>query len=241
MDDRIELDDLDAVLLDVGGVFHLPDHDRVADALARLGVVADRDTLDRAHYEGVRALDEMRDAESNVWHAYNRAYARASGVPDHRLDEATETLLDEFGRGGAWIRVIAGSRDALQSIAALGLGLAVVSNADGTVEEQLRVDGICQVGPGAGIPIGYVADSSVVGVSKPDPEIFHVALEALGVVPERAIHVGDTPAADVVGARAAGVRPVLVDPYDLHPEADCTRVASLGALANLLTAGRPTG
>ncbi len=52
--------------------------------------------------------------------------------------------------------------------------------------------------------------------------------------PERAVHIGDTPAADVAGARAAGIRPVLVDPYDLHPDADCVRVRSLAEFVELL-------
>jgi putative hydrolase of the HAD superfamily len=226
--------DVDAVLLDVGGVFHLPDHDRVASALARLGLDTDRERLDRAHFEGVAALEDFRDGDTSVWHAYNRAFAHVAGVPDDRLDDATAELLAEFGRGGAWVRVIPGSADALRGLADLGLALGIVSNADGTVEAQLRDDGICQVGPGAGVQVGTVIDSGVVGVSKPDPAIFLLALARLGVEPARAVHVGDTPAADVEGARAAGVRPVLVDPFDLHPEAGCTRVPSLAGLVDLL-------
>ncbi len=230
----LALADVDAVLLDVGGVFHLPAHHRVAAALARVDTETDPAVLDRAHYEGVAALDSFRDGDTSVWHAYNRAFAHVAGVPHHRLDDATAELLAEFGRGGAWVRIIPGSADALRALADLGLALAVVSNADGTVEAQLAADGICQVGDGPGVPVGAVLDSGAVGVSKPDPAIFRLALDRLGVEPERAIHVGDTPAADVDGARAAGVRPVLIDPFDLHPDADCTRVTSLAALAELL-------
>jgi putative hydrolase of the HAD superfamily len=233
------MDDVDAVLLDLGGVFYLPDHDRMRSALARLDVVADPDDLDRAHYAGIAALGNPaivghHGDGSNLWHAYNRAYASVCGVPHDRLDEGTETLLAEFGRGDVWTRRIPGARDALRALSARGLRLAVVSNADGTVEEQLRLDGTCQVGPGAGVEVWAVLDSGVVGISKPDPAIFHLALEALDVPPERAIHVGDTPAADVAGALAAGVRPVLVDPYDLHVDAPCPRVAGLAGVIELL-------
>ena len=72
------------------------------------------------------------------------------------------------------------------------------------------------------------------GVEKPDPAIFRHALDALGVDPARAVHVGDTPAADVAGAIAAGARPVLVDPYDLHAGVGCTKVTSLAAVVELL-------
>jgi putative hydrolase of the HAD superfamily len=233
------MDDVDAVLLDLGGVFYLPDHDRMAGALARLDVHVDPDDLDRAHYAGIAALgDQPRIGHhgdgTSLWHAYNRAYASVCGVPADRLDEGTETLLAEFGRGDVWTRQIPGARDALRALSALDLKLAVVSNADGTVEEQLRLDGTCQVGPGPGVEVDAVLDSGVVGISKPDPAIFRLALEALDVAPARAIHVGDTPAADVAGALAAGVRPVLVDPYDLHLGAPCPRVATLAGVVELL-------
>ena len=56
-----------------------------------------------------------------------------------------------------------------------------------------------------------VAASAVVGAGKPDPAIFHHALDALGVAPGEALHCGDLPAYDCAGAAAAGVRAVLID------------------------------
>ncbi len=230
---------VEGVLLDVGGVFHLPDHERMLAALRRVDITADPDDLDRAHYAGIAALGDPtvighHGDGTSIWHQYNRAYASVCGVPQPRLDEATETLLAEFGRGGVWTRQIPGARDALQALADQGLRLGIVSNADGTVEDQLRADGICQVGPGAGVEVQVVVDSGIVGVAKPDPAIFHLALEHLGIEPGAAIHVGDTPAADVAGALAAGVRPILLDPYDLHGDAECTRVATLWNVVELL-------
>jgi len=226
-----------AVFLDLGGVFYLPDHDRMVAALARLELAIERDRLDEAHYHGVAALEEFRDGDRSIWHAYNRAYARVCGVPPDDVDAAMAVLLEEFERGGVWTRVIPGSREALRDLVALGFRIAVVSNADGTVEAQLRDDVICQVGPGPGVPVELILDSAVVGVSKPDPAIFGLALDALGVDPRDAVHVGDTPAADVEGARAAGVTPILVDPYDLHRDVDCRRVRALSEVVPLLRAG----
>jgi putative hydrolase of the HAD superfamily len=224
--------------LDLGGVFYLPEHDRVRDALARLELAVPADRLDEAHYRGVAALEQFRDGDTSIWHAYNRAYAQMCGVHDDDVDRAVAVLLEEFGRGGIWTRIIPGARDALAELRDLGFGLAVVSNADGTVEEQLRHDEICQVGPGPGVEVDAVLDSAVVGIAKPDPGIFRLALDTLGVAADETIHVGDTPAADVAGARAAGVAPVLVDPFDLHPEADCVRVAALDEVPGLLRAWR---
>jgi putative hydrolase of the HAD superfamily len=224
------------VFLDLGGVFYLPDHERMVAALARLELVIEPDRLDEAHYHGVAALEEFRDDDRSIWHAYNRAYARVCGVAPNEVDAAMAVLLEEFERGGVWTRVIPGSREALQELAALGVGLAVVSNADGTVEDQLRDDVICQVGPGPGVPVELILDSAVVGISKPDPAIFGLALDALDVEPGDCIHVGDTPAADVAGARAAGVTPILVDPYNLHRDVGCQRVGSLADVASMLHA-----
>ena len=80
-----------------------------------------------------------------------------------------------------------------------------------------------------------IIDSGAVGVAKPDPRIFEMALTLAGTTAERAIHVGDAYQYDVLGARAAGIDPVLVDPYGLHANADCQRVASLVEVADLLT------
>ena len=231
---------IDAVCIDLGGVVYLPDHARMLAALARLGVAAEPEALDRAHYAGVAATDDFT-SDHSVWHAYNLAYARVHGVPDEHLDDARAILLEEFERGDVWVREIDGVRKALCALADLGVRLAVVSNADGTVEQQLRDDGIGQVGPGDGVEFAAVLDSRVVGVHKPDPAIFRLALDALGAAPEHTLHIGDTPAADVEGARAAGIHPVLVDPFDHHADLDCVRVRHLDDLVTLLSSMPPHG
>jgi putative hydrolase of the HAD superfamily len=230
---------IDAVLLDVGGVFILPDHGRIGSALERAGVTADPNDLDRAHYLGVANLDHFVEGDREIWQAYNRAYARACGADDEHIADAVESLLNEFTVAEVWTRIVPGAGDALRRIVELGVRTAIVSNADGTVEEQLRSDGICQVGPGRGVPVDAVLDSTVVGVAKPDPKIFEIALDRIGVGADRAIHVGDTPAADIAGARAAGIRPVLVDPYDFHEHLDVERVRSLADVVDLVDGTRP--
>jgi putative hydrolase of the HAD superfamily len=71
---------------------------------------------------------------------------------------------------------------------------------------------------------------------KPDPRIFHLALDAMGIAAGDAWYVGDMPGIDVVGARAAGLHPVLMDPYQLHLDADFDRVSSLTELAEIVSA-----
>ena len=88
--------------------------------------------------------------------------------------------------------------------------------------------------PGAGVEVECIIDSGVVGVAKPDPRIFHIALDAMGVAATDAWYVGDMPAFDVTGARNAGLRPFLMDPDQLHLDADYDRVGSLAELASLV-------
>lgn len=77
-----------------------------------------------------------------------------------------------------------------------------------------------------------------VGALKPDPLIFHKAIEGTGLAPEQVIYVGDDPGLDVVGAQAAGMVPVWIDrgtvpwPSDLPPARYTVR--SLVELATVL-------
>jgi putative hydrolase of the HAD superfamily len=230
---------IEAVLVDVGGVLVLPDHDRMVGAFERAGVHVDRDRLDRAHYAGVAALTEFKEGDREIWATYNRAYARACDAPADALEDVVEHLLNEFATGEVWGRIVHGSVDALRRLGALGVRLAIVSNADGNAEQRLADDAVCQVGPGHGATVGAIFDSTVIGIAKPDPRIFEMALEALAVPATHAVHVGDTPGADVDGARAAGVRPVLVDPYDFHSDLEVERVSSLVDVVELVRTRQP--
>ena len=232
--------DVDAVFLDVGGVFHLPSHSLIGEALRRVGVEPpDADVLDRAHYAGAKALETWPtgDVVAGIWAAYERAYALECGVPDDRLDDAIAELDLAFAQKGVWSQLAPGSLDGLRALADTGVTLAIVSNSDGTLEGRLRDEGICQVGPGKGVPMTIVIDSDVVGVAKPDPAIFHLALEACGVTPDRVLHVGDTVGADVEGALAAGVRPVHLDPYGFCGDDSHPHVQAVGAVAAALRGG----
>jgi len=86
---------------------------------------------------------------------------------------------------------------------------------------------------GAGVPVGVIVDSAVVGVAKPDPAIFRIALDALGVPASGTVlFVGDSLRYDVAGAIAAGLQPVHFDPYGYCPAPDGHRhVSSLLGLA----------
>src|SRR4029453_301725 len=123
---------IEAVLVDVGGVLVLPDHDHMVGAFERAGVRVDRDRLDRAHYAGVAALTEFKEGDREIWATYNRAYARACDAPADALEDVVEHLLNEFATGEVWSRIVHGSVDALRALGALGVALRIGAYAAGT-------------------------------------------------------------------------------------------------------------
>ena len=229
-----------AVLLDSGGIFLLPQARRIVAAFRRAEVEVDPGVLHDAHYRAAQEFGTELDVDadwSGSWKRYLSAYVDACAVGDAERNEVHRHLDSEFADAALWLDVIPGAADGLRALAATGVILGVVSNADGVMAQRLDDLGMLQVGAGAGVEVACVIDSGAVGVMKPDPRIFAIALEAIDVKPEDAWYVGDMPAFDVVGARRAGLRPFLMDPLGLHHAADYDRIGSLSDLADQVTAG----
>jgi putative hydrolase of the HAD superfamily len=66
------------------------------------------------------------------------------------------------------------------------------------------------------------------------PRFFQIVLERAGGRPETAVHVGDLFYVDVMGARNAGIRPLLLDPHGLYRDFDAPRIESLPELVSLV-------
>jgi HAD superfamily hydrolase (TIGR01509 family) len=115
----------------------------------------------------------------------------------------------------------------LDELRVRGYRLAVLSNNSPIIEHQLRALGIAD-------RFEAVTSSEEAGVAKPDPRIFALACERMGVVPGAAVHVGDRLRADALASRSAGLRPVLLDPAGHHPDAGVITVASLPGLFDIL-------
>ncbi len=223
----------DAVLFDAGGVLVLPDPTVLAPLLSAYGGSTEIGDHRRAHYAGMAAKSRAAASESD-WDSYNLAYVTAVGV-DAELRLLAASLLDRTRTAELWRWPIPESVAALRELERLGVPMSVVSNASGQIEWVLAHMGICQRGPGAGVEMRTIVDSHVVGVAKPNPAIFGFALEHhRETTPERVLYVGDSVVMDVGGANAAGLHPVLVDPYDDHIGADFMRIASLAELPALL-------
>ena len=115
----------------------------------------------------------------------------------------------------------------------------MVSNADGTIEARLRGEWACfKSVSGPGTSVACVIDSGVVGHEKPDPRIFEPALEAIGPQQGATWYIGDTPAFDIVGARRAGLEPILMDPFGINADYGVATVRSLAEVAELVRSTR---
>jgi putative hydrolase of the HAD superfamily len=144
---------------------------------------------------------ERRDRERAWWYAVVRGALGAT--TGDGLEAACGELFEHYADPGAW-RVFPEVPRVLEALRAGGVLLAVVSNFDGRLVPLLGALGISQ-------RIDVVVHSSEAGSAKPDPAIFLEAVSRLRVSPADALHVGDDPAADVAGARRAGLAAALVD------------------------------
>jgi len=150
-----------------------------------------------------------------------------SGIP---FDAWFETLYRRFGSPDVW-RFYDDVETVLRDLKSRGLKIGVVSNWD----TRLKA-----ISDGLGLTplVDFIVISAEVGVRKPDPGIFRMALDRAGVRPDEAIHVGDLLEEDVEGARRAGVRAVLIDRKKRitagGPPADVRVVNSLAELRELL-------
>ena len=115
---------------------------------------------------------------------------------------------------GLWTEADPEAAAALRRVKAAGLGAGVISNSNGRAGAILRAAGL-------GAELDFVIDSGIVGVEKPDPRIFALALEAARAAAGEAVYVGDLYSVDVLGARAAGLDAILIDPRGYGGPRDC--------------------
>lgn len=199
--------ELDAVTLDAfGTLVELDDPvSRLREALARHRVDRSDEEVERGFHAEVDYYvprsHEGRDDES-----LRDLRARCAGVflegAGADLDPAA--FADDFV-GALRFVPVAGAVDAVRALRRRGLALAVVSNWDIGLAEHL---------PAAGLDgFGAIVTSAEAGAPKPDPRLWTLALERLGVEPGRALHVGDRDD-DAAGAAAAGMR------FELAPLAE---------------------
>ncbi len=238
----------DWVFFDAGNTLIGLNYGLVVQALERLGFSIDEASLRAKEEPARRDLDAAILArwragrvprtgwvEGEVWRRYWRQVLEACGAPASRAEALVDAVLEVTRPASSWDRVDPATPGLLDELTARGHRLGVISNSNGTLTAQLGRLGLQE-------RFEVIVDSFEVGVEKPHPDIFHLALRrAGGVRAERALHVGDVYAIDVLGAAAAGVAPVLFDPHfkaatppRLDGIPDCPRVGSLADLLGLV-------
>ena len=230
---------LETVFLDAGGVLIYPNWWRISDALAAQGVSVSPDALSKADPIARRELDDRRviggttDA-SRGWLFFDLILKHAGIDRSDGTGAALAELHTYHTASNLWEYIPPDVVPALERLRARGLRLVVVSNANGTLRAHMdRLDMTRR--------FDCILDSADEGVEKPDPRFFEIALERSGASRDTTIHVGDLYHVDVVGARNANLRGVLLDEANLRPDADCPRVQSLAELRARITAGEFDG
>lgn len=213
-----------AILFDAGGTLVTMQPDRFGDLIEPIvGARPKPETMLAAHYRTMHAVEENQHVlqQPEWWRWWIEQYLINAGL------DAKPAAVDALaGTHGMWREPLAGAREGVAELVEACYRVAVVSNAEGRVAADLAAAGFDGM-------FETIVDSTLVGVSKPDPAIFGFALEALDVEPGDAWYVGDSLIFDQAGAANAGLGGfVLVDPYELRPYE--RRVGSIKDLPALL-------
>jgi putative hydrolase of the HAD superfamily len=224
---------IDTVFLDAGGVLVFPNWTRVAEALARHGVEAEARALAEGEPHAKHEMDvapgvaAARSDHQRGWVYFNLVLAHAGVQQSAATDAALRDLQAYHEHYNLWEFVPDDVPPALDALRAMGLRLVVVSNANGKLRALFDRIGLTP-------RVDLLFDSHEEGVEKPDPRLFQIALARAGARADHTVHIGDLYHIDVVGARAAGLRAVLLDTAGLYPNADCPRIRALGELVGLI-------
>jgi putative hydrolase of the HAD superfamily len=157
----------------------------------------------------------LRDAPAEATEACVRAVVRAfDGAASYALYPDVVPVLEALRTQGLTLGIISD----------WGIGLGLI----------LRHHDLVQY-------FDFAVISAAVRLAKPDPALFETALRRANTIPDYALHVGDAYLLDVLGARAAGITPVLLDRKHQHDEGnlDCLVVPDLYGVLDLLEVPRP--
>jgi len=171
--------------------------------------------LDPQRYDEARAaaLETLQrhpalSHDEEIWIAFTERIVRGMGGDA----EAARTVAEELTR--AWERhdnfeLYEDVLPVFEALQAHGVLLGLVSNSGRDIDEFVAHHAL---------PVDAAVTSASHGKVKPDPSIFRAVLDRLGVAPDEAAMVGDSPADDIDGARALGMRAFLVDREDRYPD-----------------------
>src|SRR5262245_21285426 len=216
------------VLFDAGGTLVHLDYAFLHKELRQAGITLSRRAIRRAEYAARAEIDRrmhrlVADTDEARRRPYFAVLLEQLGVEATTISRLIERFDAAHAQANLWRVMLPSTPRILQELRERGLTLGVVSNADGRITTILRQCGIEQF-------FQVVIDSHVVGVEKPDPRIFQLALAQPQARAEQAIFVGDIYAIDVLGAERAGIRPLLLDVLGCYAGVHCEKIRHLREL-----------
>lgn len=234
---------LRAVFFDAGNTLLRMNYEAIAERLRACGVRRRARDVQRAEWQARVRLDAAlgppgparpSTESGGTSDLYSRLMLEELGVADQAVLDSMAAWRQAYNPPvGLWNTAQPRAAEALRRVRAAGLSAAVISNSNGSVRMILSALGL-------GAYLDFVLDSSEVGVEKPDPRIFQLALTRAGLGPEQAVYVGDLYSVDVLGARAAGLAAVLLDPAGCWGPRDCpTAPDVLTAVHQILAQAEP--
>lgn len=182
-----------------------------------------------AYYEAEYLRDGdfwcSHEGSTAIWLDQYRYVCHLAGIGDDAEGMAHD-VNEAYRHASGW-EIYPDVAGCLRALKEQGLALGVVSNWDAELEGLLRELKLLPY-------FDAVVSSAAVGYRKPNPVIFDLACERLGVDPAHVIHVGDRPDADGDGARAAGIHPVIIDRRGAELDCPYDRVQTLADLRRFL-------
>lgn len=187
------------------------------------------------HYYWAQSPELLADIElfggsenGDFWKQHARRQLTVLGASEENLDKLSEKLVTEMQENyQPEDKIPDDVHPTLEYLKNAGYVLGLVSNREGGLEAELEKVALTQY-------FEYIIAAGEEGWWKPDPRLLQHALNLAGVQSSQAVYVGDNYYADVVGAEAAGLQAVLLDPLDLYASMHGQRINSLGGLLDLL-------
>jgi putative hydrolase of the HAD superfamily len=219
-----EFNHIEAILFDVGQTFLYPDFPFLKKLLAEYGVSTDIIPLQKGAALAREKIFRYRDKEN--WKEYFAFWLQDAGAPEPAIPEITTRIYERHKREHLWSWLDPTAPEVFAELKKLGYRLGVISNSDGSIAAAMKKFGVAHF-------FDCTIDSHVVGLQKPDPRIFALALQQLDLPAECCAYVGDNYDRDVIGARGAGLLPILIDSFDLVLEQDIVRIKQLDELVKI--------
>lgn len=238
----MEFKHISAVFFDFGGTLfdYFPSTPEVWRKIAkRLGVNVKADDPQILHGMALQneAYAQLREVKKVTQFSHltieDWKYLNSFVLKELNLDKegALDIVFEEFSaRIGNYV-IFPDCKTTLQKLKELGYQVGLISN---TIPNHAHERRPMMAAHGILEFFEAIVLSSEIGFEKPHKEIFEIALKEIGITnPKSAIHVGDCPYDDVIGAQNAGLVPVLFDPLGIK-KADCATIRTLSELPELL-------